>query len=259
MEIRIFKESHEASVAGASTIAKLIKEKPNAVLGLATGGTPSKMYAELIALHKEGSLSFSDVTTFNLDEYLGLEGDHPCSFRHFMNEKLFEHIDININSTHVPDGSTKDVPSTCADYEEKIKNAGGIDLQVLGLGSDGHIGFNEPTSSLTSRTRIKTLSQKTCEDNARFFDSIDDVPKHCITMGIGSIMDAGRIVLLAFGEQKAAAVKDMVEGALSAMIPASALQMHQHVLVLLDEAAASELKHQDYYNRIVDNKPEWQR
>jgi glucosamine-6-phosphate deaminase len=159
----------------------------------------------------------------------------------------------------LPNGKSDDVPATCADYEKNIIAAGGIDLQVLGLGSDGHIGFNEPSSSLASRTRIKTLTRKTREDNARFFESVDDVPRHCITMGIGTIMDARQIVLLAFGGQKAAAVRQVVEGPISAMWPATILHMHPSVVVLLDEAAAACLELKDYYREVADNKPDWQK
>ena len=191
MEIIIKENGQSASEAAARVVARLVQEKPNAVLGLATGSTPLKLYKELIRLHKEEVLDFSQVTTFNLDEYIGLPADHEQSYRRFMNENLFEQINIKLENTHVPDGMAADVPATCAAYEEAILAAGGIDLQVLGIGSDGHVGFNEPTSSFASRTRIKTLTQQTVADNARFFDGDESkVPHHCITMGIGTIMDA---------------------------------------------------------------------
>ena len=209
-------------------------------------------------MHKEDGLDFSQVTTFNLDEYIGLSPDHECSYYKFMCDNLFNHINIDLANVHVPDGMATDIPGHCVDYETAIAKAGGIDIQVLGIGSDGHIGFNEPCSSLSSRTRIKTITAQTMEDNARFFDDISDVPRHCITMGIGTIMEARQIVLLAFGANKADAVKRSVEGPVSAMMPASALQMHQTVKFLTDEAAAAQLEHRQYYNWVFENKPRWQ-
>jgi glucosamine-6-phosphate deaminase len=176
-----------------------------------------------------------------------------------MQQALFDHINVDPERVHLPDGMWGDVPTTCANYENSISAAGGIDLQVLGLGGDGHIGFNEPSSSLASRTRIKTLTRETREDNARFFDSVDEVPRHCITMGIGTIMDARKIVLLAFGRRKAAAVQQVVEGSISATWPATILQMHPSAVVLLDEAAAADLSKKDYYKEVADNKPDWQK
>ena len=258
MEVLIFKSAEESSRYASKLMANVVTKKPKAVLGLATGSTPLPLYEELIRKHKSEDLDFSEVTTFNLDEYIGLKGDHPCSYRYFMKDNLFDHINVKEENIHIPCGITDDIPATCAAYEEDIKQAGGIDIQVLGLGSDGHIGFNEPTSSLSSRTRIKTLTQKTCEDNARFFKSLDDVPRHCITMGIGTIMESNEIILLAHGKAKAEAVKHLVEGPISAMWPATALQMHQHVKVLLDEDAASSLTQTDYYLWVANNKPTWQ-
>ncbi len=176
-----------------------------------------------------------------------------------MKQALFDHVNVKPDRVNLPDGQSDDVPATCADYEKSISAAGGIDLQVLGLGSDGHIGFNEPSSSLASRTRIKTLTRGTREDNARFFDSVDAVPRHCITMGIGTIMEARQIVLLAFGDRKAAAVQQVVEGPISAMCPATVLQMHPSVIVLLDKAAAASLNQKEYYREVADNKPNWQK
>ena len=186
-------------------------------------------------------------------------GGHRSSYGYFMQQVLFDHVNVNPDRIHLPDGKSNDVPVTCTDYERSISAAGGIDLQVLGLGSDGHIGFNEPSSSLASRTRIKTLTRKTREDNARFFNSADDVPRHCITMGIGTIMEARQIVLLAFGEQKAAAVQQVIEGPISAMWPATILQTHPSVVVLLDEAAAAGLEQKNYYREVAENKPDWQK
>ena len=259
MEIIIQPNQLAASVAAARVIARLVSEKPNAVLGLATGSTPLPLYAELIRMHREEGLDFSAVTTFNLDEYVGLEREHAQSYHSFMWEHLFRHINIDPDKVHIPDGMTADVPATCAAYEQAISDAGGIDLQVLGIGTDGHIGFNEPTSSFASRTRIKTLTQETVADNARFFDGDESqVPCHCITMGIGTIMDARRVVMLAFGEGKADAVSAMIEGPVAAMVPASILQHHPSAKVFIDEAAGGKLKLADYYRWVYAGKPEWQ-
>lgn len=259
MEVLIFDKEMEASHYAARMFSRLIREKPDAVLGLATGSTPDHLYAELRRQHKEEDLNFSGITSFNLDEYVGLERQNSASYRYFMQQVLFDHVNVNRERVHLPDGESADVPATCQAYEESISAAGGIDLQVLGLGGDGHIGFNEPSSSLASRTRIKTLTQETRRDNARFFNSVEEVPRHCITMGIGTIMDARQIVLLAFGERKARAVRQVVEGPITAMCPATILQMHPSVVVLLDEAAASTLDHRDYYMEVADNKPAWQK
>lgn len=258
MEI-IIKDRTEASAIGAAMIARLIRQKPDAVLGLATGSTPLPLYQELIRLHKEEGLDFSRVTTFNLDEYVGLAPDHPASYNAFMRENLFDHINIPAASIHIPDGLAANIEAHCQSYEDQIIAAGGIDLQVLGIGGDGHIGFNEPTSSLASRTRIKTLTEETRQDNARFFASIDDVPYHVLTMGVGTVMDSRVCLMLAFGEQKADGVAAMVEGPISASIPATVLQMHQRVHVLVDAGAASKLKGKDYYQYVYDHKPDWQR
>lgn len=260
MEIIIKENGQLASAAAAQVVARLVHEKPNAVLGLATGSTPLILYRELIRMHKEGGLDFSQVTTFNLDEYIGLSPDHEQSYRRFMNENLFEHINIKMGNTHVPDGLADDVSAACAVYEQAIVDAGGIDLQVLGIGSDGHVGFNEPTSSFSSRTRIKTLTRQTVADNARFFDGEEiKVPHHCITMGVGTIMDARMNVMLAFGENKAEAIAASVEGPVAAIMPASVLQHHSNTKIFIDEAAAAQLKLADYYCWVYENKPDWQR
>jgi glucosamine-6-phosphate deaminase len=259
VEVLIFDKDANASRYAARMFSNLIREKPAAVLGLATGSTPCRLYEELCRQHEEEGLDFSEATSFNLDEYVGLDGEHASSYRYFMQQALFGHVNFQPSRVHLPNGMSDDVRATCADYERSINAAGGIDLQVLGLGSDGHIGFNEPSSSLTSRTRIKTLTRKTREDNARFFDSADEVPRHCITMGIGTIMEARQIVLLAFGKQKAAAVQQVVEGPISAMWPATILQMHPSAVILLDEAAAASLDQKDYYREIAENKPDWQK
>jgi len=258
MEVLIFDNETNASQYAARIFSKLIREKPSAVLGLATGSTPCLLYAELRRQHEVEGLDFSGITSFNLDEYVGLDGKNPASYRYFMQQALFDHVNVYPERVHLPDGMSDDVPATCKDYEKRISAAGGIDLQVLGLGGDGHIGFNEPSSSLASRTRIKTLTRETRQDNARFFNSFDAVPRHCITMGIGTIMDARQIVLLAFGKRKAEAAKQVVEGPITSMCPATILQMHPSVVVLLDEAAAVSLDQKDYYREVAENKPDWQ-
>lgn len=255
MEIIIQPTPEAATQIASRIIARLLQAKPNAVLGLATGSTPLLLYRALIEMR----LDWSQVTTFNLDEYLGLPPEQPQSYHHFMWENLFRHVNINPANVHIPDGQTKDVPAFCALYEQQIRDAGGIDLQVLGIGTDGHIGFNEPTSSLGSRTRIKTLTPQTRRDNARFFAREEDVPRHVITMGIGTIMEARQNLMLAFGQNKARAVAEAVEGAITTINPASILQMHPEAKICLDEGAAAQLKRAEYYRWVYDNKPVWQR
>jgi glucosamine-6-phosphate deaminase len=255
MEIIIQPTAEAVTNVAARIIARSLREKPDAVLGLATGSTPLLLYRTLI----EMNLDWSKVTTFNLDEYIGLPREHPQSYHSFMWENLFQHVNITKENIHIPDGNAADIPKFCSDYEAQIRAAGGIDIQVLGIGTDGHIGFNEPTSSLASRTRIKTLTQQTCKDNARFFGCEEDVPKHVITMGIGTIMEARTNLLLAFGANKADAIAEAVEGPVTSINPASVLQMHPSVKVCLDEPAASRLKRANYYRWVYDNKPEWQK
>lgn len=254
MEIIIQKESAQAAEIGARIIARQIEEKSDSVIGMATGSTPVSMYQKLI----EMDLDWSQVTTFNLDEYIGLPKEHPQTYHSFMWENLFRHINIDASKVHIPDGNASDIPGHCAEYEAAIVAAGGIDIQVLGIGTDGHIGFNEPSSSLASRTRIKTLTERTVQDNARFFDSAEEVPRHVITMGIGTIMEARTNLLLAFGDNKSAAIAGAVEGPITANNPASILQMHPSVKVCLDDAAAEKLERAHYYRWVYDGKPEWQ-
>lgn len=258
MEIIIMPDSLQASAVGARIIAELIRDKNDCVLGLATGSTPVKLYRELIRMHSEEDLDFKRVTTFNLDEYIGLGPDHPSSYNVFMNENLFDHVNIPKHRIHIPDGLAPEIPAHCKQYEGAIKAAGGIDLQVLGIGSDGHVGFNEPTSSLASRTRIKTLTEQTVKDNIQYFDEGEEVPHHVITMGVGTIMEARSNLLFAFGEGKADAIADTVEGPITSMVPASVLQMHPSAKIIIDEAAASKLKKIDYYKWVYSNKPDWQ-
>jgi len=254
MEIIIQPTPEAATQIAARIIARQLREKPNSVLGLATGSTPLLLYRELVAM----KLNWSRVRTFNLDEYIDLPREHAQSYHTFMWENLFRHVNIAKKNVHIPDGNTKNVPAFCARYEKQIKAAGGIDLQVLGIGTDGHIGFNEPTSSLASRTRIKTLTPETIADNARFFRGRGEVPHHVITMGIGTIMEAKQILLLAFGPRKARAIAEAVEGPVTAVNPASILQMHPETKVCLDTAAAGELQRADYYRWVYDHKPAWQ-
>lgn len=236
----IIKEDYDdVSAEAARLVASRIRRKPNLVLGLATGSTPLGLYRELIQLCKTEGLDFSKLTTFNLDEYVGLPPDHEQSYHHFMDEHLFRHVNLDRRFVHVPNGMVEDIEAHCAWYEEQIQAFGGIDLQVLGIGANGHIAFNEPGSSLGSRTRVKTLTEKTRQDNARFFDSMDEVPRYAITMGIGTIMEARELVLLAAGESKAEAVRAAVEGPLMAAVPASMIQMHRVAHVIVDRAAAS--------------------
>lgn len=243
----IVKENYdEMSKEAAGLVADRIRRKPNLVLGLATGSTPIGLYKELIRLHKNEGLDFSKVITFNLDEYIGLPPNHDQSYRYFMDTNLFNHINVQKSNIHLPDGMAKDIDAFCDWYEEQIKKYGGIDLQILGIGTNGHIAFNEPGSSLGSRTRIKTLTEQTVKDNARFFEKLDDVPKFAITMGVGTIMDAKELILLANKANKADAVKAAVEGPITAMSPASIIQMHRKAFVIIDKDAASKLS-QEYY------------
>ena len=241
MEVIVKESYEEMSRQSAEIIADYIRHKPRAVLGLATGSTPLGTYKELIRMHKEDGLDFSRVVTFNLDEYVGLAHDHPQSYYFFMNENLFKHINANPKNVHVPDGTAKDIPGFCRWYEEQIVKAGGLDVQLLGIGSNGHIAFNEPGSSLGSRTRVKTLDDKTRQDNARFFRSLNEVPKYAITMGIGTIMDARQLVLLANGPGKAEAISKTCEGPITAMVPATVVQLHPKATIVVDKQAASRL------------------
>lgn len=255
MEVVIEKNYESMSRQAAKLVVQLLNTKPNAVLGLATGSTPLALYKELIRLHKEEGLDFSQVTTFNLDEYVGLPPSHNQSYHYFMHENLFKHINISPRNIHIPSGSTHNYEAFCQWYENRIKECGGIDLQVLGIGSDGHIAFNEPGSSLASRTRLKTLAKQTIDDNARFFAKREDVPIYAITMGVGTILEARSLLLLANGKGKADAVAAMIEGPVSGMCTASALQLHPRATVFLDPEAAGKLKMRDYYEWIQKMKP----
>lgn len=255
MRVIICEDYDGLSKRGASIIAGLMERKPSCVLGLATGSTPIGTYEELVRMHREEDLDFLRVTTFNLDEYLGLPEEHSQSYHYFMEENLFKHINIPESSVNIPNGLASDMQRECEEYEWKIKGTGGIDLQLLGLGRDGHIGFNEPSSSLASRTRLKTLAPETIEDNARFFEKREDVPRFAITMGVGTIMEAREILLLASGERKAEALRATIEGPVSAEFTASILQLHPKVTIVADEEASELLKRRDYY-KYVESKAE---
>jgi glucosamine-6-phosphate deaminase len=250
MRVIIEATAAEVDRRAARFIAELVRRKPDCVLGLATGNTPLGAYRELIRLHHEEGLDFSRVTTFNLDEYVGLAPSDPQSYRYFMQKSLFDQINLEPTRTHVPDGRALDFEAHCRQYEQRIREAGGIDLQVLGVGRDGHIAFNEPGSSLGSRTRLKTLTGETVRDNARFFGSEELVPRLAITMGVGTILESRRCLLLAMGASKAAAVRSAIEGPVTAQVTASALQLHRDVIVVLDEEAGSWLERRAYYAEV---------
>ena len=239
MEIRIFDTMQQASEAGAEIIAQAMKAKKDTVLGLATGSTPVPMYKELIRRNKSGELDFADVRTYNLDEYVGLDGTHDQSYRYFMNDNLFDHINIDKANTHVPCGNGADHDADAKQYDEMVEAAGGIDVQVLGIGNNGHIGFNEPADVFIKGTHVVNLTESTIDANQRFFARREDVPKQAVTMGVGNIMRAKKVILLAFGKGKAEAVKAMVNGEIDPKVPASILQLHADVVVLLDREAAA--------------------
>lgn len=247
MEIIILDTAEEIAVECASIYEEIICKNKSAVLGLATGSTPTLLYKELVARYVEKRISFSEVITFNLDEYVGLKPNHTQSYHYFMQKHLFNHIDIKEENTYLPSATIENILKISDKYEKKIEFFGGIDLQLLGIGTNGHIGFNEPTSSLGSRTRVKTLTEQTIKDNSRFFAKGEFQPELAITMGIGTIMQSKKIVLLATGQSKALAIQQAVEGPISAMNPASALQMHANTTFIIDNNAASLLKMRDYY------------
>ena len=242
MKLIITKNYEELSKVAANEMADVVKNNPSAILGLATGGSPIGMYKELIRMNKEGEIDFSKVTTVNLDEYVGLSGEHPQSYRYFMNDNLFNHINIDKKNTYVPNGLAENIEEECKNYDNKIAELGGTDVQLLGIGNNGHIAFNEPDENLVSGTHLTNLTQDTIEANARFFDSIDEVPKTALTMGLGGIMKSRKIIVIASGESKAEAVKEMVSGKISTKMPASMLQMHRDVTVIIDEDAAKLLQ-----------------
>jgi glucosamine-6-phosphate deaminase len=256
MQINIQDDYDAVCKVAAGRVARMMYSKPNAVLGLATGATPVGVYKELIRMHRDEGLDFSQVTTFNLDEYVGLTPDHPQSYSYFMWENLFNHVNIARQNVHMPSGTTDNYEAFCKWYEQRISERGGIDLQILGIGTDGHIAFNEPSSSLGSRTRIKTLARRTIEDNARFFETPEDVPVFAITMGVGTILEARDIILLATGANKSAAMAAAIEGPVTSMCTASALQLHRETICILDRHAAADLQRIEYYEWVQNKRPD---
>ena len=259
MEVVILADAKEIGVVAADAIGALMTRKPAGVLGLATGSSPVAIYDELAARCEAGLISFREARGFTLDEYVGLPADHPERYRNVIDKVFVSRVDFAPGAVDGPDGLARDIPAACAAYEAAIGDAGGVDVQILGIGTDGHIGFNEPGSSLASRTRIKTLTRQTRIDNARFFGGdVNAVPTHCLTQGLATIMAARHVILVATGGRKAEAVHHLVEGAVSAMWPATILQHHPHVTVLLDDAAAHRLQLAGYYRETYRAKPDWQ-
>ncbi|MDR2453676.1 MAG: glucosamine-6-phosphate deaminase [Bifidobacteriaceae bacterium] len=259
MEVVILPGREQIASAAADVFEVLLARKPSAVLGLATGSSPLELYGELVRRHQAGRISFARARAFMLDEYVGLPADHPELYRNVIEREIASRVDFAPGAVLGPDGTASDIAAACAAYEQAIRDAGGVDAQILGIGSDGHVAFNEPGSSLASRTRIKTLTPQTVADNARFFDGDPaQVPRHVLTQGLGTIMEARHLVLMAQGRGKAEAVHHMVEGGVSALWPASVLQFHPHATVLLDDAAAARLQLGSYYQHVYAGKPSWQ-
>lgn len=258
MEVIVAKPDELARLA-AGAYEQLMRRYPSAVLGLATGSSPLAVYDELVRRHAEEGLSFARAKAFNLDEYVGLPADHPQRYLNVIFHDFTDRVDFAPGAVQGPDGLADDLAAACTAYEEAITAAGGVDLQIMGIGTDGHIAFNEPGSSLASRTRIKTLTEQTRADNARFFGGdISQVPQHCLTQGLATVMRARHIILVATGRSKADAIHQLVEGPVSAMWPATILQHHPHVTVLVDDAAAGRLQLADYFRNTYAAKPAWQ-
>jgi glucosamine-6-phosphate deaminase len=258
VEVVIVADATEIGCVVADAVQALLAANPRAVLGLATGSSPLPVYDELVRRCAGGRISFSRATAFLLDEYVGLPAAHPESYRSVIDRTFTGRVDFAPTAVHGPDGTAADVVTACRAYEGAIATAGGVDLQLLGLGRDGHIAFNEPGSSLGSRTRLKTLTSQTVSDNGRFFGPGDDVPRHVLTQGVGTILDARHLVLIAAGARKAEPLARVVEGPVTAMVPGSALQLHPHVTVVADAAAAAGLTLADYYRAAWAGKPAWQ-
>ncbi len=242
MKILVVKNYDEMSKVAAKELAGVISKKPEATLGLATGGTPVGMYKELIDMHKNGELDFSKVTTVNLDEYVGLSGEHDQSYRYFMDSNLFNHVNIRKDFTYVPNGLANDMDQECMNYDKRIEELGGIDVQILGIGSNGHIGFNEPSDTLSLGTHVTDLAESTIEANSRYFASKEEVPTKALTMGLGAIMKAKKILLMVSGEAKAEVMDKVINGKITTQVPASFLQMHKDVVLIIDEDAAKKIK-----------------
>src|SRR5512144_3042788 len=242
MEVIIQPNQEAASALVARIVARELRSNPQLVLGLATGKTMERVYRHLVQMHRDERLDFSLCRTFNLDEYVGLFPSDPNSYRHYMDHHLFRHVNIDERNTHLPNGLATDLDAECARYEAAIQRSGGVDLQLLGIGKAGHIGFNEPLSALRSRTRVKALTPTTMKQNAMFFGAEDQMPRRAITMGVGTIIEARRCLLLATGDSKAEVIAQAVEGPITSMVTASALQLHPRCTVIVDELAASLLK-----------------
>lgn len=258
MEVIIQPNPDAAADLVARLITKALRQNPRLALGLATGTTMERVYAKLVALHRKDGLNFAQCRTFNLDEYVGLPPENQNSYRYYMNQHLFNQVNIKLKNTYLPNGIAKDLDAECAKYERAIRRAGGIDFQLLGIGHDGHIGFNEPLSALFSRTRVKALAPDTLARNSRLFDNPARIPRRAITMGVGTILESKRCVLLALGADKAAILAKAVEGPITAMVSASALQLHPRCTVVVDEPAAANLQGTNYYRRIFQTEPEWE-
>jgi len=258
MEVLIRPDAGSAAELVARIVAAQLRANPRLVLGLATGRTMDGVYDQLARMHREEGLDFSGCRTFNLDEYVGLSASDPRSYRHYMQERLFARVNLHPGNTHLPDGAAADLESECERYERRIAECGGIDLQVLGIGVTGHLGFNEPLSALRSRTRVKALTPATRQQNGSFCGGADRVPRRAITMGVGTILDCRRCVLLATGAEKAGIIAKAVEGPMTSMVSATALQWHPRCTVVVDGAAAAELKETEYYRWIFANEPEWE-
>lgn len=258
MEVIIQPNKDSAAGLVARIIAHDLRANPHLVLGLATGKTMESVYHRLVRLHEQEELDFSLCSTFNLDEYVGLFPSDPNSYRHYMDHHLFSHVNVDLRNTHLPNGLATDLDAECRRYEALIQRFGGIDLQLLGIGKAGHIGFNEPLSALRSRTRVKALTPTTLKQNAAAFGGEDKMPRRAITMGVGTILECRRCILLATGESKAEVIAQAVEGPITSMISATSLQLHGRCTVVVDEEAASLLKEKDYYRWIFANEPEWE-
>ena len=258
MEVIIQPNKDSAAALVARVIAHELRANPHLVLGLATGKTMESVYRQLVRMHQAEKLDFSLCSTFNLDEYVGLFPSDPNSYRHYMDQHLFRHVNVDLRNTHLPNGLATDLDAECRKYEALIQRFGGIDLQLLGIGKAGHIGFNEPLSALRSRTRVKALTPTTLKQNAPAFGGEDKMPRRAITMGVGTILECRRCILLATGESKAEVIAKAVEGPITSMISATTLQLHARCTVVVDEEAAGQLKEKDYYRWIFANEPEWE-
>jgi glucosamine-6-phosphate deaminase len=258
VEVIIQPNQESAASLVARIVAKELRANAHLVLGLATGKTMERVYRQLVRMHQEEKLDFSLCSTFNLDEYVGLFPSDPNSYRHYMDHHLFGHVNVDLRNTHLPNGMAENLDEECRSYEALIQRFGGIDLQLLGIGAAGHIGFNEPLSALRSRTRVKALTPTTLKQNAPLFGSIEQIPRRAITMGVGTILECRRCVLLATGASKAEVIAKAVEGPITSMISATTLQLHARCTVVVDEAAAGNLSERDYYRWIFENEPEWE-